>query len=91
MAGSRLVREPTNDTAADAERVLIECLRRLGPTKRLRQGCAMSQRGRRLAMEAIRRRDPAAGDDEVRLRSIELAYGSEVVAGSRHWLRERRG
>jgi hypothetical protein len=91
MAGSHLVRDPANDTAADAERVLIECLRRLGPIERLRKGCAMSQRGRRLAMEAIRRRDPAAGDDEVRLRYIELAYGSDIAAGSRRWLRERHG
>lgn len=91
MTGIASVPNPTNDTAADAEAVLIECLRGIAPLERLRKGCAMSQRGRRLAMKAIRRRDPAADDAEVRVRYIELAYGPELAAGARRRLMDRRG
>ena len=49
----------------------------------------MSNRGRRLAFEAIRARHPDADETEVRLRFIELAYGAGLAAGVRLWLRDR--
>jgi hypothetical protein len=45
-----------------AAAVQLACLRRMSPLERLQAGCRMSQRGRRLAMEAIRRRHPDADD-----------------------------
>lgn len=78
---------PTNDTAADAAAVQNECLRRMTPMERLRAGCRMSQRGRRLALDAIRRLHPDADDREVRFRAIELAYGPELAAAVRRWVR----
>jgi hypothetical protein len=62
----------------------------MSPLERLQAGCRMSQRGRRLAMEAIRRRHPDADDVEIRLRSIELAYGTGLAADVRRWLRNRK-
>ena len=41
-------------------------------------------------MEAIRRRHPDADDVEIRLRSIELAYGTGLAADVRRWLRNRK-
>ena len=51
----------------------------------------MSCRGKRLALEAIRRRHPDLGPDELRLAYIELAYGRELADDVRYWLRERSG
>jgi hypothetical protein len=81
--------DPTNDTAAEAEAVQLECIRRMSPLERLRAGCRMSNRGRRLAFEAIRAQHPEADETEVRLRYIELAYGVELAADVRLWLRDR--
>lgn len=80
-----------NDTAAAAAAIQLQCLRRMSPLDRLRAGCRMSQLGRRLALEAIRRLHPEADDLEIRLRSIELAYGADLAAAVRHWLRTRHG
>ena len=82
--------DPTNDTAAEAEAVQLDCIRRMSPLERLRAGCRMSNRGRRLAFEAIRARHPEADETEVRVRFIELAYGAELAADVRLWLRDRR-
>ena len=49
----------------------------------------MSQRGRRLAFDAIRVRYPNADDMEIRLRFIELAYGADLAADVRRWLPDR--
>jgi len=81
--------DPTNDTAAEAEAVQLECIRRMSPLERLRAGCRMSNRGRRLAFDAIRARHPDADETEVRLRFIELAYGADLAADVRRWLRDR--
>ena len=81
--------DPTNDTAAEAEAVQLECIRRMSPLDRLRAACRMSNRGRRLAFEAIRDRLPGSDETEVRLRYIELAYGVELAADVRVWLRDR--
>ncbi len=81
--------EPTNDTAAEADAVQLECIRRMSPLARLRAGCRMSSRVRRLAFDAIRARHPDADETEVRLRFIELAHGADLAADVRRWLRDR--
>lgn len=83
--------DPTNDTAADAAAVQLSCLRRMSPLERFEAGCRMSQRGRRFAMDAIRRRHPEANEEEIRLRVIEHAYGAGLAADVRCWLRNRTG
>ena len=80
--------DPTNDTTAEAEAVQLECIRRMSPLERLRAGCRMSSRVRRLAFEAIRGRHEDADEMEVRLRFIELAYGANLAADVRLWLRD---
>jgi len=42
----------------------------------------MSQRGRRLAFDAIRVRHPNADDMEIRLRFMEIAYGGRRGNGT---------
>ena len=82
--------EPTMDTSAQAEAVWLQCIRELSPRERLRKGCGMSQRGRRHAMDAIRRQHPDAHETDVRLRYIELAYEPDLAADVRCWLGERQ-
>ena len=74
------------DTSSAAAEIQRQQIRHLSPLERLRKGCALSNRGRRLAMEAIRRRYPAANGEEVRLRFIELAYGPSLAREVRCWL-----
>ncbi len=42
-----------------------------------------------MAFEAIRRRHPDFSDEEVRLRFIELTYGSELAESVKQDLKER--
>lgn len=76
----------TLDAAAAVQRSRIRALPRL---ERLRKACALSNRGRRMALEAIRRRHPHADVAEVRLRYLELAYGRTLAAEVRRWLGDR--
>jgi len=78
-----------NDTAADAEAAWRICIRGLTPAQRLAKACALSQRGRRAAMDVIRRKHPAESPQEQRLRFIELAFGSALARDVRRWLEER--
>ena len=73
-----------------SDRVLRSATEAIYPLERLRMGCALSNRGRRMALAAIRRRHPNADDTEVRLRYLELAFGPAVAAEVRRWLGERR-
>lgn len=78
-----------SDTLTSAAAVQRARIRELAPLERLRKGCVLSNRGRRLALEAIRRRHPHADDTEVRLRYLELAYGQKLAAEVRRWLGSR--
>ncbi|MFM8633714.1 MAG: hypothetical protein ACKOEX_02710 [Planctomycetia bacterium] len=80
-----------NDTDSAAESAWLARIRDLSPAQRLEKGCGLSRRGRRFAMEAIRRRHPAASATEVRLRFIELAFGPAMAADVGRWLQERDG
>jgi hypothetical protein len=78
-----------SDTLTSAAAVQRARIRALAPLERLRKGCALSNRGRRMALEAIRRRHPHADATEVRLRYLELAYGPALAAEVRRWLGSR--
>jgi hypothetical protein len=78
-----------SDTSSSAAAVQRARIRDLAPLERLRKGCALSNRGRRMALEAIRRRHPDADATEVRLRYLELAYGPGLAAEVRRWLGAR--
>lgn len=80
----------TTDTSPDALAVQAACFRRLAPAERVRKACAMSRRGKRLAIDAIRRRQPGLGPDEVRLKYIEIAYGIALSDDVRRWQGERK-
>ena len=78
-----------SDSSADAMAVQLQCIRGMTSQERLRKGCALTNRGRRLAKEAIRRRHPDATEDEGRLHFLAIAYGDAVAGDVRRWLQER--
>ncbi len=80
---------PFTDTAPDALAVQLDCIRAMRPLDRLQKACALSNRGRRQAMEALRRRYPTAAPEEIRLRYVRLAYGEQLAADLGRWLEER--
>lgn len=79
----------TTDTSTEAQAVQLRQFRALLPQERIRKACGMSRRGRLMAFDAIRRRYPLAAPNDVRLKYIELAYGSELADNVRRWQQER--
>lgn len=79
----------TTDTTDEAMAVQLEGFRRMLPTERVRKMCKLSASLRRMAMDAIRRRQPELDESEVRLKFIELTYGEELAESVRNHLRER--
>ena len=77
------------DTSAESLAVQLDCLRKMSSRDRIRQTCAMSNRVRNMAMNAIRRRHPQLPEHEVRLRFIELTYGKQLADEIRHRKAER--
>jgi len=82
---------PLSDTSPDALAAQLASIRDMRPLDRFRAGCALTGRGRRLAMAALRRRHPSASADEIRLRYLRLAYGEQLATDVGRWLEGTRG
>jgi hypothetical protein len=78
------------DTDPDAEKVQFDLLRQAGPTRRSQMALNLSAQVISLARRALRRADPDASDDEIKLRFVELHYGAELAAEVRRYLAARR-
>jgi len=84
------MRARSADTDPDAERVQIDLLRQAGVTRRAHMALALSGQIIGLARRAIREAEPGLSPADVDLRFVELHYGTELAAGLRHYLAERR-
>jgi len=73
------MRTQSPDTSPEAERVMIELLRRAPIWRRLQLADSMSRTARLLAMSGIRQRFPQADEDELRRRFAELYLGPELA------------
>lgn len=69
-----------DDTSPDAERVLIELLRRMPAWRKLQIVSEMSQTVRTLALLGLRQRFPHATETELRRRLADLVLGKELAA-----------
>lgn len=69
----------THDTTPEAESILIQLLRAKPPSERLADAVLASNRVAEQCKNGIRRMNPAISDDEVKLRFIELNYGTELA------------
>jgi hypothetical protein len=78
------------DTDPEAERVHFEMLRKAGPARRAQMALSLSAQVISLAHRAIRQSTGLTDPVEVRLRFVELHYGSELAAAVRAYLAARR-
>ncbi len=84
------MRTQSPDTSPDAERVQIERLRAMTPAQRMAVSRAMTRRNIRLSLRAIRRAQPDASDDDVKLTFIAVHYGHALAECVRAELARRR-
>jgi hypothetical protein len=78
------------DTAPAAEQAQIELMRRMSPAQRVAIARSLGARAISLMRRAIRRRYPDATEEEVKLKFIELQYGTELAERVRAYWRDRR-
>lgn len=78
------------DTDAEADRVQIELLRSATPARRASLALSLTATVVGLARFALARQDPAATEEEIGVRFVELNYGREIAAGLAAFLRARR-
>ena len=74
------MRTQSPDTSPEAERVLIELLRKAPPWRRLQLADQMSRTARDLAMAGLRMRFPTASEAELRRRFADIHLGPELAA-----------
>jgi hypothetical protein len=70
------------DTAPEAERVLIELLRRASPARKCRMMVSANLAGRALALAGLRARHPQDSPDQLRRRLADLWLGPELAAAA---------
>lgn len=66
------------DTTQEAARVQAEVHRRMGPERRFRIACDMSESFRRVALERIRRQHPEFSDTQCRMQLVWELHGVRV-------------
>ena len=79
------------DTDADAERVQLDLLRAATPAQRGGLAIALTATAIGASRRALERRSPAATEEEIGVRFVELNYGPELAAEVAACLRRRRG
>ncbi len=79
-----------SDTNPEAERVLIDLIRRQSPAERLQKMAQQSDQVRQQCRAAIRRRFPEFSDEEVGFKLIELSYGEALAVAVRAWRKSAR-
>lgn len=79
------------DTDADAERVQLDLLRAASPAQRAGLAIALTAAAIGASRRALERQAPAASEEEIGLRFVELNYGPELGAEVAAFLRRRRG
>ena len=79
------------DTSPEAERVMIELIRRAPVWKRIAQASELTRMCRQLAMADLRRRHPQASEDELRCRLAARTLPREDVIRVYGWDPERDG
>lgn len=78
------------DTDAEADRVQVELLRAATPARRAGLALSLTATVVGLSRLALARQDPAASDEEIDVRFVELNYGREIAARLVAFLRARR-
>ena len=83
------MRTQSRDTRPEAERVQIELLRKAGPARRFSLTRSLSSLAIQLSRQAIRKANPNATEEELRLLGIEFYYGKELANRLRMYLAQK--
>jgi len=67
------------DTSLEAEKMLIDLLRKAPPWRKLEMLCQMNQTVRAFALSGLKQRYPEATPEELRRRLADLILGSELA------------
>lgn len=78
-----------SDTDLEAEEMHIALLRQKSTSERLALAVALSSKTFGLSRRAIRRSMPDASELDLKVRFVELHYGSELAQGYRACLEEQ--
>ena len=78
-----------SDTHPDAEKVLIELLRKATVAQRVSRAFSMSDMVKRLSMQAIAKASPKYSQQEVKLKWAELHYGKELTDRIREYISKK--
>jgi len=79
-----------SDTAAEAERVQIELIRKMSVAEKMAQVRSLSALVIGLSRRAIARANPRLSPRELDVKFVELHYGKEVAIGFAEHLGKRR-
>ncbi|MEW6007504.1 MAG: hypothetical protein AB1595_05065 [bacterium] len=79
------------DTQPEAERVLIELLRKAPAWRKIEMVSQITTTCRELALIGLRRRYPEANDDELKKRLAALVLPREIVIRAYNWNPEKEG
>jgi hypothetical protein len=74
------VRSLAEDTAPEAERVLIDLWRRASPARKCRMIASVNLAGRALALAGLRARHPLDSPEQLRRRLADLWLGPDLAA-----------
>lgn len=80
----------SEDTDPEADRVQIALLRSATPARRAGLALSLTATVIGLSRLALARQDPAATDEEIGVRFVELNYGRELATGLAAFLRTLR-
>jgi len=84
------MRTQSRDTSPEAERVQIELLRKATVAQRFSLVRSLSSRAIQLSRRAIRRANPDASEEDLKLIFIELNYGKDLAERVRMDLARRK-
>ncbi len=80
------MRTQSSDTKPEAERVLINLIRKSSVQKRLSQLFSLSSLSRQLSERALARKNPEMNKQELALLFIKLNYGEVLYNKVNHYL-----
>ncbi len=79
------------DTSPEAEKVLIELLRKAPAWKKLEMVSQITTTCRELALSGLRRRYPKSNDEELKKRLAALVLPRQIVIRVYNWDPEKEG
>lgn len=85
-----VLRALSADTDPEAARVQFDLLRKATPARRSALALSLTQTVLDLSRNGLRRAMPGASEEDLRLRFVELNYGSELAAAVGRCLAARR-